>query len=169
MAIPNNGSAQSVSGLNMTGDIYPDAPMITGGTWSGGKLQLDPTINNTINFTAFTLPSGSFGTGDRIFFSADDANYDQSSSTSVTSFVINAGTLTAGQSYDFELVFVNAVYVDTTSLTSTGANQGFAGYVTITNFQVYAIPEPSTCAAIFGGLALAGVMLHRHRRKQRVA
>lgn len=167
MAIPNNGSAQSVTGLNLTGDIYPDAPMITGGTWLGGKLQLDPTINNTINFTAFTLSSGSFtNLQDRIFLSSESASYDQGSSTPVTSFVINAGTLTAGQIYDFELVFVNAVYVDTSTLTSTGGNEGIAGYVTIVSFDIQAIPEPSTYAAIFGVLALAGVVIHRRRKQQ---
>jgi len=168
LAIPNNGAAQSVSGLNLTGDIYPDAPTI-GGTWLNNRLQLDPTINNTITFSAFTLPSGSFGTGDRIFLSGEGVNYDAASTTAVMSFVINSGTLTAGQSYDFELVFVNAVYTDTTSLTSTSDNVGLAGYVTIVNFQIQAIPEPSTFAAIFGGLALAGVMIHRHRRKGQVA
>lgn len=163
MAIPNGGTAQSVSGLNMTGDIYPDAPMITGGTWSGGKLLLDPTINNTINFTAFTLSSGSFGAGDKIFLSSED-DYDAASSTAVTSFVINSGVLTAGQTYNFELVFVNAVYLDTTTLTSSGGNIGLAGYVTIVNFDIQAIPEPSTYAAIFGGLALVGVALRRRRQ-----
>lgn len=165
MAIPNNGTAQSVSGLNLTGDIYPDAPMVTGGTWTGGKLQLDPTINNTINFTAYTLSSGSFTNGqDRIYLSSEDASYDQSSTTPVTSFVINASTLTAGLTYSFELVFVNTVYVDNSTLTSTGLDEGIAGYVTIVNFDIQAIPEPSTYAAIFGALALAGVMIHRRRR-----
>jgi hypothetical protein len=78
--------------------------------------------------------------------------------------VINAGTLTAGQTYSFELVFVNSVYNDISTITSPGADVGLAGYVTIVNFDIQAIPEPSTYAAIFGALTLAGVMIHRRRR-----
>lgn len=45
---------------------------------------------------------------------------------------------------------------------TTGSNSQGLG---LDNVSVTAIPEPSTYAAIFGALALAGVMIHR-RRKQ---
>jgi hypothetical protein len=49
---------------------------------------------------------------------------------------------------------------------SVGGYVALIGYNANTNLtiQVEAIPEPSTYAAIYGALALAGVMLLRHRR-----
>jgi hypothetical protein len=36
-------------------------------------------------------------------------------------------------------------------------------------FAATAVPEPATCAAIFGGLALAGTIIYRRRQQQRAA
>ena len=163
MALANiNGAAQSVTGLDLTGDIYPNPFQITGGLWSGGKLQVDPTALYTLNFTSFTLPSGSFGTADFLQFSfPGTSTTDQTSFTAVTSFDIPAFSLTPGQTYTAELVFINNVYWDMATI--AGAT-GVAGYAAVLSFEIQAIPEPSTYAAILGAVALVGVLIYRRRR-----
>lgn len=133
---------------------------ITNGTWIGGKLQIDPTQAYTITFDTFT---GMVNGVDAIILGID-AGYDTSTSTSgTTSFLIpaNSFTLAPGATTSAELVFAKFVDVDN-SLGSLALSGGI--YATIVSFQIQAIPEPSTYAAIFGGLALVGVAIHRRRR-----
>ena len=41
--------------ITLTGDLYPVAPQVTGGTWNpGGALLLAPNVATTLNFTPFT-------------------------------------------------------------------------------------------------------------------
>lgn len=162
MQINTSGGLQNVSGFSLTGDAFPNSPQITGGTWSGGKLLLDPTQNYTLNFTGFS----GFGAGDKISLSVDGSGsngHDDASASAVTSFFIPAGSivLANGNTTSVELNFINGIAMDTTSI--PGAT-GLTAYVTILSFDIQAIPEPSTYAAIFGALALAGVAWHRRRR-----
>lgn len=163
MAIPNtNGANQSVSPFPLSGGSFPVLPMITGGTWSNGKLLIDPTQNYTLTFTGFT----GFAAGDQIRLGIDGSGsdgHDAASTTAVTSFFIPAGSivLAPGNTTGAELNFINGITTDTTTI--PGAT-GMTGYVTILSFQIQAVPEPSTYAAIFGALALVGVMIHRRRR-----
>jgi hypothetical protein len=147
--------------FNLSG-AFPNSPEITGGTWSGGRLLIDPTQNYTLNFTGFSA----FGAGDKISLSISGSGsngHDDGSSSAVTSFLITAGdfVLVPGNTARAELNFINVIDTDTSI---TGAT-GFTAYVTILSFEIQAIPEPSTYAAIFGGLALVGVMIHRRRRQ----
>jgi hypothetical protein len=137
--------------------------MITGGTWSNGKLMIDPTQNYTLTFTGFS----GFAAGDQIRLSIDGPGsdgHDVGSTTAVTSFFIPAGSivLAPGNTTGAELNFINGITTDTTSIASA---TGMTGYVTILSFQIQAVPEPSTYAAIFGGLALAGAAVYRRRRQ----
>jgi hypothetical protein len=163
MAIPNtNGANQSVSPFPLSGGSFANTPMITGGTWSNGKLMIDPTQNYTLTFTGFT----GFAAGDQIRLGIDGPGsdgHDTGSTTAVTSFFIPAGSivLAPGNTTGAELNFINGITTDTTTI--TGAT-GMTGYVSILSFQIQAIPEPSTYAAIFGGLALAGAVIYRRRR-----
>lgn len=165
MAIPNTNNSNlapdSVSLFNLSGGTFSNVPMITGGTWSGGRLLIDPTQNYTLNFIGFS----GFGAGDSITLAIDGSGsngHDVDSSSAVTSFLISAGdiVLANGNTTRAELNFINGIDTDTSI---TGAT-GFTGYVTILSFEIQAIPEPSTYAAIFGALALAGVILRRRRR-----
>lgn len=156
MQINTSGGLQNITSFSLTGSVYPNVPQITGATWSGGKLVIsDPTQAYTLNFTSFS----GFAAGDKIILGIDDA-FDTSSTTSVTSFLIPANSFTAGQTTSGELNFVNVIDEDTSIAGATG----FTAYVSILSFQIQVIPEPSTYAAIFGALALAGVALHRRRR-----
>jgi hypothetical protein len=156
MQINTSGGLQNITLFSLTGSVYPNVPEITGATWSGGKLFIsDPTQAYTLNFTAFS----GMGGGDKIMLGIDDV-FDTSSTSSVTSFIIPANSFTFGQTTSGELNFAKVIDTDTSIAGATG----FTAYVSILSFQIQVIPEPSTYAAIFGGLALAGVMIHRRRR-----
>lgn len=158
MALPNsNGVPQSAALPSFTGDAFPNSPTIISGTWSGGMLLIDPTQNFSLTFGALT----GFSSDDSIKLQIDGIGTNYFANTSVTSFTIDALTLTAGQTYSASLRFNNNFIDYGTSI--AGAN-GNAGFTTETVFQIQAIPEPSTYAAILGALALAGVAVHRRRR-----
>lgn len=161
MQINTSGGLQNITAFSLTGDAFPDAPMITGGTWSLGKLLIDPTQNYTLTFTGFT----GFGAGDKISLAVDGSGnngHDVTSTSAVTTFLIPAGSivLANGNTTRAELNFINQIDTDS----SIGGATGFTAYVSILSFEIQAIPEPSTYAVIFGTLSLAGVMFHRRRR-----
>jgi len=165
MAFPNNaGSGPQSATLPAfpLSDAYPDVPMITNLTWSGGMLQIDPTQNYTLTFTAFASFTSDDSYGLKI---KDSLSIEVASgfwnTGGTTTFFIAAGTLTAGQIYDANLRFNNNFINYNTPFAGANGNTGF----TISNdFQIQAIPEPSTYAEIFGVMALAGAMFHRRRR-----
>jgi len=164
MALPNSLTPTSWTFTqSLTGDAYPNAPLVTG-TWSGGMLQVDPTQNYTLTFATFGgfLVNGTHG--DSISLSIEDSGFSQVhtdfSNVLVTTFLISANTLTAGQTYNVSLRFNNN-YIDYGAI---GSANGNVSYTTENSFQIQAIPEPSTYAAIFGALALVGVVIHRRRR-----
>ncbi len=163
MAIPNSTAFDTATLPAFPAvDAYPDEPLISGGTWVGGLLQIDPTQNYTLTFSSFA----SFVSDDSYGIKIEDSG--QSAVTSgfwntaeTTTFLITAGTLTAGQIYTADLRFNNNFINYNNPF--AGAN-GNVGYTISNTFQIQAIPEPSTYAAIFGVLALAGVMIRRRRR-----
>ena len=167
MTINTSGGPVNITALSLTGDAYPVVPMITGGTWSNGKLLIDPTQNYTLNFSSFT---GFSASTDKIFMSIDGSGSDDhsdESSTAVTSFLIAGGSfvLANGATTSAELVFLRGVDSDNTSI--AGA-PGIAGYASIVSFQIQAVPEPSTYAALAGTFSLAGVIIMRRRRSSPV-
>jgi hypothetical protein len=157
------GSGSWTASQSLTGNAYPNAPLVTG-TWSGGLLQVDPTQNYTLTFATFGgfLVNGTHG--DSISLSIEDSGFSQVhsdfSNVSVTTFLIAANTLTAGQVYNVSLRFNNN-YID---YAAVGGANGNVSYTTENSFQIQAIPEPATYAEILGVVALAGVMFHRRRR-----
>lgn len=162
--VPNNGgSGPQSTTISLTGDAFPNAFSITNGTWVGGYLQIDPTQNYTITFNAFSGMTD----GVDVILLGIDAGYDQHTSTAgTTSFLIpaNSFSLAPGNTTSAELVFARVVDVGTDFGVSPGLSGGI--YATIVSFQIQAIPEPSTYAAFFGGLALVGVVIHRRRKLQ---
>jgi len=165
MAINTAGGPVNPSLPSLPSGGFPELPQITNGSWISGQMQIDATQNYAINFAAFS----SFNSDDSYKLSIRNGSDVEVASgfwntAGTTSFVVNASTLTVGQTYYASLQFNNNSIDYGVAL--AGAN-GNVGYSTINQFEILAvgaIPEPSTYAAIFGGLALVGVMWHRRRR-----
>jgi hypothetical protein len=113
-AFPNGSYTLSVTGgspftLGLTGNLYPNTPQVTNGTWnSSGQLVIDPTKSNTLNFNPFSA----YGTaGVLSHMQVQILSYDNSTvslsqsylttanATSFTSYTIPANTLTTGSIY----------------------------------------------------------------------
>lgn len=148
--------------LTLTGDAFPGAFSITNGTWADGKLLINPALDYTITFDGF---GGMVNGMDFIILNIDTVGGFslETNTAGTTSFTINGGTLNllTGQTTMAELAFIKVVDFDDTAV--SGAT-GIAAYATIVGFQVQAVPEPSTYAAIAGALALCGAMVVRRRR-----
>ena len=165
MAINTAGGPQTPSLPSLPGGGFPELPQITNGSWISNQMQIDATINYTINFAAFS----SFSSDDSYKLSIRDGSDVEVASgfwntAGTTNFVVNATTLTIGQTYYASLQFNNNSIDYGVAL--AGAN-GNVGYSTINEFQILAvgaIPEPSTYAAIFGVLAFAGAAFRRRRQ-----
>jgi len=158
-------------------DLYPSVipkviGMTNGAFWNGsGQLMIDPTLGTTLTLSTFTeynsLLGGQVGAHIGAFFYSTSGPFTQinqeaftfNSDPSFNTFVI--GALTPGDTYQFEMEFNVATTFNNTSL---GGAKGVALFTDRMIFDAVAIPEPSTYAAIFGALALAGVMIVRRRR-----
>jgi MYXO-CTERM domain-containing protein len=146
---------------------------LSGGSWVGSTYQLTSAATLTISFNA--VYSGSPGGTAAFHYDAElngtsyntsaDAfiNYDPTTlaaapyASTPPNFV--ASSLAAGN-YTF-----SASYVDIQNFgTLYGSVFGASLLEYRTSISVQVIPEPSTCAAILGALALAGVTVHRRRR-----
>ena len=185
-AVRTVGGAYSDSSLTMTdllgttNDGLPNTPFVIatqGGnpvTWSGGKMLVDPTLSLTLTSTTFTtnFTNGQGRIGLGVFGSIADQETDNEITDGSFTFtgntaqlVIAANTFTSGQSYNGDMEFNNiqGSLVDLSGIYG-GSAKGIVLYSAFTSFQLQAIPEPSTYAAILGALALAGVAIHRRRR-----
>lgn len=135
-----------------------DIPTISNTTWSGGMLQLDPTVNNMINWNTFSQLAGN----DYVIFDLFGQSVSIFQTGNLASFTINANTLVPGQTYSGDIDFIHLTTSDTTSV--SGA-KGLSGYDVFTRFTIQAIPEPSTLA-MFGvgaGALFAAQRLLRRR------
>lgn len=166
--------------LGTTNDGLPNAPFVVatqGGnpvTWSGGKMLVDPSLSLTLTSTTFTtnFTNGLGRVGLGVFGSIADQETDNEITDGSFTFtgntaqlVIAANTFTSGQTYSGDMEFNNiqGSLVDLSGIYG-GSAKGIVLYSAFTSFQLQAIPEPSTYAAIFGALALAAVAIHRRRR-----
>jgi hypothetical protein len=162
--------------LNLSNDsLYPNAPVATISTntglglqWSGGVLVVDPSL-----FTTFTVLTNAFATNfnassNHIGISGDSFNTNVSAESfndadGVLSYNIASATFLGGSSgKSLEIEFNNII--DYFANTPGAGNTSVSAFTSVTKISIQVIPEPSTYAAIFGGLALVGVMLHRRRR-----
>jgi hypothetical protein len=160
---PNDGFANTPFVIG-TQDSNPVA-------WIGGKMRIDPTKELTLTSTTFTTNYAA-GTG-RISLWADGGGDEVTNETAPGTFYFSgtsvqlqvaANTFAPG-TYAAGMEFNNIVssLVDLSGTYGAGA-YGVSVYTAYTTFQIEAIPEPSTYAAICGALALAGVVIHRRRR-----
>lgn len=165
--ILHDSTFTDVSTLSLASGSFPTAPVLSGGTWSGGKLLVPAGSNYTLNFNSYG--TGGIGWNNvelyLDFTPGIGGTYDAQSTPGAasSSFVIPANTLTAGNTYGVELLFINRVSVDNGA--AIAGAFGFAAYVTALNFQIQAvsaIPEPSTYAAL-AGLGALGLAVWRRR------
>lgn len=162
--------------IGSTNDGFANTPFVIGTqesnpvTWSGGKMLVDPTKELTLTSTTFTTNYAA-GTG-RIGLWVDGGGSEVTNETPPNSFYfsgtsvqlqIAANTLTPG-THQAGMEFNNIVssLIDLSATYGAGAN-GVSVYTAYTTFQIEAIPEPSTYAAILGALALLGVLIRRRR------
>jgi hypothetical protein len=146
------------------------------------EFTLTPQIGYSLSLTDISFDAGRSATGPRQFAirsSSDSyASNIAGTATGVVStvggnlfqFTDNASTnLIAGQSITMS-AFTNLTTALTLRIYAFNAEAG-TGTFRIDNLAingtVSAIPEPSTYAAIFGALALAGVVVHRRRQARR--
>jgi len=135
--------------VSLTGNTYPNIPQVTlvnGATpiWDAqGRLVLDPTVSNTITWTAFNTGSNPNWHED---FNLDSdssgavsleqkAGLTESSSTLFTMYTIPANTMTTGSTYTGNINFLLA-----SSSALSGSTLHAAGYTTETYFSVLAQP-----------------------------
>lgn len=138
----NTGYTLSLSGIaaNFAGTTsYSASP--------GVSMQWAYSLDGT-NFTLIGSPSSRIGNGSSTFdFSGVSALQSVGSTTSITlRYYASGQTNTGGWGF------------------ISSANDAYGLQL---NGTVTAIPEPSTYAAIFGALALAGVVVHRRRQARR--
>ncbi len=156
--------SQTINSISLTGGTYPVAPIasLSGGTISSGVLTWN--VNTPLTLTLNGTGIDHMG----IFvFGFNYGNGAEGFGVSTHSFTVPAMSLTAGNSYTVELGFDDIVGGTAPSVFSgTGgmSSVDYAGvYTAQTKFTIQAIPEPSTYAAILGGLACLGVAFKRRR------
>ncbi len=177
------GNGNTVS-MNLAGNLFPIAPFVTVsgpgslGSWVGSTLYVNPgtiltlTTNSTNLWTPDDGVGGAIGYHIGLFmkpnsdpeieheaFSDAAAPYFGSSTGQNNFLAISNYTFTSG-SYFVEMEFNAVTDIDTSW---SGVN-ALALYTSRTTFNIQVIPEPSTYAALFGGLALAGAAIWRRRR-----
>ena len=120
---PSSGSSFN---LALTGNLYPNTPQISGGTWnSSGQLVVDSTQSNTISFNLFTgyATAGILGhmsfqlqSFDGSTVSIDAQQFSNTTASAMTSYTLPAGTLQPGSVYEGTIEFTTAVADNTTAI-----------------------------------------------------
>jgi hypothetical protein len=159
--------SQTISPISLTGATFPVAPIasLSGGTISSGVLvwNVNTPLTLTLNGTGIDH-MGIF------VFGPSYNNGAEGFGVTTQSFTIPASAMTAGQNYTVELMFDDVVGGTAPfNFGGTGgmsATQYAGAYTAQTKFTIQAIPEPSTYAAMFGGLALVGVAIRRRGKQQ---
>jgi hypothetical protein len=158
---------------SLTGDQYPSAPELTAvngvtPTWSNGDLVLNPTIQNTFTWTAYSATNTegfTFTTGGEIQFklTGGSINLRQTAvgpagQSAFNNYMVAANTLSNNSTYNLDIAYFLS---DAGSGTSTFDAAGYEGDNNIT--VVTATPEPSTVGLLLGGVGLL-VLLPRLRQ-----
>jgi hypothetical protein len=159
--------------LALQSSTYPsEPPQVLGGTWTQGRLVIDPTRDATIQFNA-TAGWGTTGVFSFAYFSlwegeGDDIISITRASTEaagpITTVTIPARTLVAGHTYNVEVFRFHAAVIDRTSIPGSF---GFTGNANQTTFQVSAVApanaaptivtQPTSVGVVAGGTAVFSV------------
>lgn len=186
---PNVAPASYNTSWSMTLSTTNLLTGLTGGEFTTIGLQVFNDANSYSALMLSATSSGVFARSEGTGFTA--VNTPLAANTDVylrLSWDTGAQTLTAAYSLDNGHYTTLAMFLPVTqwdnSTPALAVNNGFnfgvfansnmasaisVGSVYADNFSVSAVPEPSTYAAIAGGLALAGVMLWRRRAACRQA
>ena len=176
-----NGTTFNVtvgSGAGPYLDSYPAAaPMVTG--LSAGDFDGSGNLKINLNLSSYTfnlngLPGYSSGGHVGIFISnvlvggnpveEQSIKFGTFNDPELTFLTFNpsASTMVLGNTYTLELEYNLAPNAAQNLLGDGELDLGLFTYRT--QMSLIAVPEPSTYAAIFGAVALAGVIFHRRRR-----
>ena len=135
--------------VSLTGNTYPNIPQVTlvnGATpiWNAqGRLVLDPTVANTLTWTAFNTESNP-NWHENFNLDSDNsgevslqqkAGLSENSSTLFTTYTIPASTMTTGSTYTGNVGLLLA-----SSAVASGSTLHAAGYTTETYFSILAQP-----------------------------
>lgn len=185
-----NNTAFNMTLGSGAGPSYPDgypaaAPMLTGlsaGDFDGSNnLKINLGLSS-YTFTLNGLPGYSSGGHVGIFISGvsdpafisggnpggnvegESVKFGAMNDPELTFLTFNpsASNMVAGNTYTLELEYNLAPNATSNLLGAGELDLGLFTYRT--TVSLIAVPEPSSYAAIFGGLALAGVLIHRRRR-----
>ena len=161
--------------LNLSNtDLYPNAPKATittntglGFQWISNALEVNPSLFSTLTVTTNSFGTNFFSTANHLGIFGDNfqtAVNLESFNTATDFLVLNipAATFLGGSSSkSIEIEFNNLIdQLVNTPISGATSISAFSSY---TKFNIQVIPEPSTYAAIFGVVALAGVMILRRR------
>jgi hypothetical protein len=160
---------------------YPNTPIatLTGGNWVGGVYQFNPA--NTLTISSGTYNTDFLYSTARIEIGINGNSYNfqlDKGVGSTTPFLstdtmgsilasLPPATFISGNTYNVDISYNYATsFADISSAFGQVANSanGVTIFGATTSFTIQAVPEPSTYAAIFGVVALAGVMIRRRRR-----
>jgi hypothetical protein len=135
-AFPDGNYLLSVSGassfsLGLTGDLYPNTPQVTGGTWnSSGQLVVAANQSNTLNFNTFT-GYGTIGalshmqlqiqSPDGTTVAINQSYLTPTNPTGFNSYVIPSGTLSPGSYYQCQYGFDTGIAENTTAVSGDTA------------------------------------------------
>jgi hypothetical protein len=159
-----DATAMPTLSLDTANPFLPTTPeVISGGTWSGGTLLIDPNVTTTLNLNSSAFTTYTSGLGGAItvnLFAAADyptpltaqlvSQYVPSlgkTDPALSSITLPAGTLVPGQNYILQTNYAQLLQTNTTSFTGTGISGNPLGlsYDTSSTFiNIEAVPEPST-------------------------
>ena len=189
-ALTKNGVTSSSSTGNSRASAWTTGATTASDTFTGARdmddyfeFTVSPAAGYTLSLTAINFGIGRSGTGPRQAAWASDVNYASllSVTTANASLTNSSGTLTtpdANLGYTGNSITLSGGdYTDLSgsrtfrfymwNSESAAGTGGLQGNLSFTG-SLSAIPEPSTYAAIFGGLALAGAIWHRRRQRKAV-
>jgi hypothetical protein len=157
--------------INYAGNAYSNTPKLTAASFSA--LQgLNAADSITLGFNAMDVSPNATPGANAIFFSiansSDSTVFNETLSTTDTSVTIPGGTLLAGQSYSFDLLFDDRIVTQDAAL-NTPLTQFYDthtdGFVL---HRRWSVPEPSTWAMMLIGFGGLGLAVARRGRKQHV-
>jgi hypothetical protein len=163
----NGPAGPDSTSFNYAADVYPQSLPFLAGTDFTDLQNVDPGAPFAFDFSPFVTGGGA--TSSFIFFSLFDQTAAASAfdagflAPTTTGLVLPAGTLLAGHSYSYELIFSNRVQVASPGA-DFDAQIGF-DFRTSGRFTAAAVPEPSVLAFLAAPLLLAGYGLRRRMRR----
>ena len=120
--------------ITLTGDLYPVAPQVTGGTWNpGGALLLAPNVATTLNFTPFAgyATAGAMGQAYAEFDGLESQTFSRAvpafgipaSPQPLTSLAIPGNALPNNTAHNGRVEYTTFTMVDFTSVNGAVAAQ----------------------------------------------